>query len=221
MTLELREHWLWDFWLATDGADHHLFYLQAPRSLGDPERRHWNASIGHAMSRDLQAWRVVDDALSVGPPGAFDDLATWTGSVLRWHDEWAMLYTGTSHAEEGLVQRIGLATSPDLHTWHRHGDAVLEADSERYETLDLDMWHDEAWRDPWLTRLPDGSALALFTARSNTGARHDRGVVGRARSHDLRSWEIARSDRDPAGLRTARGAPAPRTRRPLVSPLLE
>ena len=48
------DHWLWDFWFARDGDDVHVFYLQAPRSLGDPELRHHNATIGHAVSRDLR-----------------------------------------------------------------------------------------------------------------------------------------------------------------------
>ncbi len=54
MALRLPEHWLWDFWFAQDGDDVHLFHLQAPRSLGDPALRHANATIGHAVSRDLR-----------------------------------------------------------------------------------------------------------------------------------------------------------------------
>ena len=85
VALRLDGHWVWDFWFARDGDDVHVFYLQAPRSLGDPELRHVNATIGHAVSRDLRDWEVLPDALGAGAPGAFDDLATWTGSVLR-HD---------------------------------------------------------------------------------------------------------------------------------------
>jgi hypothetical protein len=48
MTLRLPDKWVWDFWLVRDGADYHAFYLQAHRSLGDPELRHMNASVGHA-----------------------------------------------------------------------------------------------------------------------------------------------------------------------------
>ena len=36
MALRLPEHWLWDFWFAQDAHEVHAFYLQAPRSLGDP-----------------------------------------------------------------------------------------------------------------------------------------------------------------------------------------
>jgi beta-fructofuranosidase len=52
--LRLPNRWIWDFWLARDGKDYHAFYLQAPRSLGDPALRHFNASIGHAVSQDLR-----------------------------------------------------------------------------------------------------------------------------------------------------------------------
>ena len=48
-----------------------------------------------------------------------------------------MFYTGTSSAEGGLVQRIGLATSSDLITWTKHPDnPVMVADSRWYEGLD-------------------------------------------------------------------------------------
>lgn len=200
MTLELADRWIWDFWIVDDGDDHHVFYLQAPKSLGDPDLRHWNVSIGHAISNDLNNWTVLDDVFGAGPPGAFDDLSTWTGSAMEWNDGWAMLYTGTSHAERGLVQRIGLATSPDLRSWHRQNDAVLEADPGRYESLDLDMWHDLAWRDPWLVAGPDpDEALVLFTARLNTGDRYDRGVIGRASSPDLRNWRLLEPMPAPTG----------------------
>jgi len=67
MTLHLPEDWVWDFWFAQDGADYHIFYLQAPRSLGDPELRHWNVRIGHAVSQDIIDWQILPDALHPAP----------------------------------------------------------------------------------------------------------------------------------------------------------
>ena len=64
---------------------------------------------------------VLPDALGTGPPGAFDDLATWTGSVVHHDGRWHLLYTGAARAEAGGVQRVGLASSHDLVTWERHG----------------------------------------------------------------------------------------------------
>ncbi|MEO6652743.1 MAG: glycosyl hydrolase family 32, partial [Ilumatobacteraceae bacterium] len=107
MPLHFADRWIWDFWLCSDGDVHHVFYLQAPTSLGDPEQRHWNVSIGHATSSDLNEWTPVADALSPGRAGTFDDFTTWTGSIIRRDGEWVMVYTGTARAERGLVQRIG------------------------------------------------------------------------------------------------------------------
>ena len=111
--LRLPDRWLWDFWIAEDDAACHLFFLQAPR-VGDPDLRHWNTSVGHAVSTDLTYWQVVGDALTPSTEPAFDDLATWTGSVVRGDDGvWYLFYTGLSRADDGQVQRVGLATSRD------------------------------------------------------------------------------------------------------------
>jgi beta-fructofuranosidase len=182
MALCLPDRWIWDFWFATDGEDVHVFYLQAPRALGDPELRHRNASIGHAVSRDLREWRVLPDALAPGPPGAFDDLATWTGSVIAHDGGWQLFYSGISHAEDGAVQRIGLATSQDLVTWTRRG-LLLEADPRWYARAD--------WRDPWVEWDPDdGQFHMLVCASAHDGPADGRGVIGHATSPDLRSWTV-------------------------------
>lgn len=51
MALSLPDHWLWDFWIADDRTAYHLFFLKAPR-VGDPDLRHWNTSVGHAISTE-------------------------------------------------------------------------------------------------------------------------------------------------------------------------
>ncbi len=191
MAFRLDDKWVWDFWTVDDGSDTHLFYLQAPRSLGDPELRHWNVSIGHAVSTDLTTWEVLPDALGPGPSGAWDDYTTWTGSVHGFDGGWAMLYTGTSRVEDGLVQRVGLATSRDLVTWTKHpANPVLEADPSRYELLDLDVWHDQAWRDPALMAGPDGRFHAFVTARVPAGPTFRRGAIAHATSADAVAWEV-------------------------------
>jgi beta-fructofuranosidase len=205
VALRLTDKWVWDFWLAHDGARHHIFFLQAPRALGDPELRHRNATIGHAVSGDLTNWEVLPDALHPGPAGAWDDLATWTGSVIAHEDRWFMLYTGVSTAEAGLVQRIGLATSEDLIHWEKHpGNPVLEADARWYELLDLTRWRDQSWRDPWLFRADEDDHFhALITARVSTGPSDGAGVVAHARSRDLIEWEILRPITSPGEMAQA------------------
>lgn len=191
VALQLADKWVWDFWLVESEDRFHIFYLQAPKSVGDPDLRHWNASIGHAISDDLVDWEVATDAMAPGEPGTWDDRATWTGSIIEHDGTWHLFYTGTSTREGGLVQRIGVATSEDLMTWRRHrAGPLIEADRRWYEKLDDGHWHDEAWRDPWVFRHGDGWFHATITARSNEGDADNRGVVAHARSRDLRSWEV-------------------------------
>ena len=198
--LTLPDAWAWDFWLADDGERHHLFYLRASRSLGDPELRHRAAGVGHAVSSDLRTWAARPDALVAAPPPAPDDLAIWTGCVVRppggpWH----MFYTGTTDAGGHTVQTTCLATSPDLATWTRDpGNPLLRADPRWYETLG-ESWPGENWRDPWVYPDPAGDGWhMLLTARARTGPEDDRGVVGAAWSPDLRRWE-ARPPRSAPG----------------------
>ena len=87
-------------------------------------------------------------------------------------------------------ERIGLATSEDLTTWTRHPGPVLEPDPLRYELLDPEAWFDQAWRDPWVFRGPDGAFHAYVTARAAEGPARGRAVIGHARSDDLVRWEV-------------------------------
>ena len=190
---DLPDSWVWDYWFADDGERYHLFFLYASRALHDPEARHYRASIGHAVSTDLVEWTQVADALVRSDAPAFDELATWTGSVVRHPDgTWFMFYTGATLAPGGQnVQRIGYATSPDLFTWTKADGPVLEATGPWYEKLSSGAWHDEAFRDPWVFADPGGDGWhMLITARSPEGPVDGRGVIGHAWSADLRTWEL-------------------------------
>ncbi|MDH6589680.1 beta-fructofuranosidase [Streptomyces sp. SAI-133] len=206
--LRLPDHWVWDSWYARDDdGRHHAFFLRASRALLDPDRRHRRASVGHAVSDDLRTWRMCADALVASDGPSWDDLATWTGSVVRGPEGlWYMFYTGVSRAEDGLVQRIGLAVSNDLQTWRRHGTkALVEADPLWYERLDgtapsAGTWYEEAWRDPWVLRDPAGAGWhMLITARLGRGPAGGRGVIGHARSDNLVDWEVGPPVTEPAG----------------------
>jgi len=191
--LRLPSSWVWDFWLADDGQHFHLFFLKAPRALIDPDRRHWHATVGHAVSTDLVTWAEVADALVPAEGPAFDDRATWTGSVVRDSDgTWRMFYTGVDREGGGLVQRIGAAKSADLHTWERvSSDPLTVSDPRWYEQLASGHWQDQAWRDPWVFADPDGDGWhMLVTARADDGPADSRGVVGHATSADLANWTV-------------------------------
>ncbi|MDR1635345.1 MAG: glycoside hydrolase family 68 protein [Bifidobacteriaceae bacterium] len=189
-----RDSWVWDYWFADDGQRYHLFFLYASKALHDPEARHHRASIGHAVSDDLRSWTRIEDALVRGENGSFDDLATWTGSVVRDNDgTWHMFYTGATLAASGQnTQSVGCATSTDLVTWHKSSaNPILRPDRRWYETLEGSDWHDGAFRDPWVFADPDGAGWhMLITARAADGPRFGRGVVGHATSADLRRWSL-------------------------------
>ena len=191
--LRLPEAWVWDFWLVDDGDQYHLFFLYASRALHDPQARHYRASVGHAISDNLTAWSRVADALVRSDAPAFDDLAIWTGSVVRHPDgRWFMFYTGATLTAHGNVQTIGYATSTDLITWQKNStNPILVADPRWYEKLADQQWQDEAFRDPWVMPDPNGNGWhMLLTARGNRGPSDERGVVGHATSTDLHSWTL-------------------------------
>ena len=158
------------------------------------ELRHWNVSQGHAVSDDLVTWDYLGTCFRPAERGAWDDYTTWTGSVVKGPDGlWHLFYTGTCHAEDGLIQRIGHATSTDLHGWERVGDGLcLDLSGDEYEQFRPGFWHDRAMRDPWVIPDPDGPGwLMFFTARSagipepNAG-----GAIGLATSPDLMTWTL-------------------------------
>lgn len=193
MSFRLDDAWVWDCWFAQDGDDVHMFYLRAPRALVDPDRRHRNARIGHAVSSDLRDWHVLPDPLQESPPQAYDHEATWTGSIARSADGmWQLLYTGCQSTATGHIQRIFRATSVDLISFERVAGVMIEADPRWYERAgDPDSERETHWRDPWL--FWDESTAAwhiLITARSKHGPPDGRGVIGHASSPNLNDWTV-------------------------------
>ena len=200
MVLALENKWIWDSWYVHDGRQWHGFFLQADKSLNDPELRHWNVSVGHAVSKNLVDWQQLGTCLKPSTGPAWDDYTTWTGSVVQ--DDaglWHLFYTGSMRSEDGMNQRIGHATSSDLQHRERVGDGqCLDLEGANADLYEVDMatsqWHDRAMRDPWVMKNPDGDGwLMFFTARAggieeaNAG-----GAIGFATSPDLVSWTLQR-----------------------------
>lgn len=194
--LSLKDHWVWDSWYMHDGARWHCWYLKAPTSIGDPALRHWNVSQGHAVSDDLVDWRDHSTALTPSEEG-WDDYTTWTGSVLEGDDgQYHYFYTGSTRAENGMIQRIGHAVGTDLENWERVGDGfcldLTGPNARFYETDWEGRWHDRAMRDPWVMKDPDGDGwLMYFTARvPDVEEVNAAGCIGFATSPDLKDWTL-------------------------------
>jgi beta-fructofuranosidase len=202
--LRLDDEWIWDSWVADDGESYHLYFLKAPRALEDAGRRHVNATVGHAVSTDLVTWDYRGTCFGPAGPGigAFDDLAIWTGSVVRTGHQWRMFYTAISTAGHHIFdQRVGSAVSTDLQNWTRLGDTpVVLPDSGWYKTLGShpattdgpDVDHSsETWRDPLVFADPAGAGWhMLLSARDVTAGRNDDGVIAHATSPDLDTWTL-------------------------------
>lgn len=197
MVLALKDHFVWDSWYVHDGEKHHCYFLKAPRSIGDPELRHFNVSYGHATSTDLVNWDHLGECFRPSENG-WDNYTVWTGSVVRGDDDrWHLYYTGTRKGEHGLPQRLGHATSTDLHNWDRVGDGLIldleGPNAHHYEAEFAEgVWHDRAMRDPWVIRDPEGAGwLMYFTARSSGVAEANAaGCIGFATSPDGYTWTL-------------------------------
>lgn len=194
MALALKDKWIWDFWTYRDGDDYHIYFLQADNTLDHPDMRHRNVTQGHAVSKDLINWTHLGETFRPAEPVAWDDWTTWTGSTLR--DDaglWHLFYTGTEHAEEGMKQRIGHATSTDGHNWTRVGNGLaLDISGPDYEEYTPGHWHDRAFRDPWVMKNPkgDGWVMYMVARRPGTEEPNAGGTVGLATSPDLYNWTL-------------------------------
>jgi beta-fructofuranosidase len=152
---------------------------------------------------ELVHWKVRGDALLPAAEG-WDDLALWTGSVVRGDDGiWRLYYTALSTTPGYGVrdQRIGMAESDDLFTWRRVGDEPLVVPDPRwYQTLDDDALASETWRDPFVFKDPGGDGWhMLITARVKDAPRLRDGVLAHSRSADMLSWDLQPPVTDPAG----------------------
>lgn len=197
MVLALQDQFIWDSWYVHDGQAWHCYFLKAPRSIGDPDQRHFNVTYGHATSTDLINWTHLGQCFAPSADG-WDNFTTWTGSVVRGDDDlWHLYYTGTRKGEHGLPQRLGHATSTDLHHWDRVGDGfILDLEGPNAHLYEADfadgIWHDRAMRDPWVMRDPEGMGwLMFFTARvSGAAEQNAAGCIGFATSPDGYDWTL-------------------------------
>ena len=187
--LSHSDFWIWDSWYVDDGTFFHAFFLQAPRSLIDPDKRHLNATVGHARSLNLIDWEYLGTAFMPSENG-FDNQAIWTGCIVRDEkDQWHFFYTGISQKDLSAVQRIGHAVSKDLNEWERLPGPILESDSRWYQQRDDVSPPDQPFRDPWVFKFQDKWHMVI-TSNLRNGSENHRATMAHAISTDLFNWEI-------------------------------
>ena len=176
-----QDKFITDYWIFKEGTEYHLFHLQAPRALIDPDKRHDNHSIGHAVSTDLKNWTSLPDALLPDPSLPHEGNSIATGSVVKRDDTYFMLYVGCGN----MGHCICLATSKDLIKWRKHpGNPVLKKDSRYYDP-------DGCWADPFIVKNPDGDGYHIFfKAHDKSKPKGYRGAIGAAFSKDFINWEV-------------------------------
>lgn len=184
----LKGRHIGDPWFHVAGETVHMWFLTQPASLPTGDRgKHWD--VGHAVSSDLRNWTYRGIVLKRGRGDAWDSQKLATGCVIRRGDLYWMAYTGHRRRWAG-VQRAGMAWSADLAHWHKIGEnPVSEAELPWYHLgrRDEEPVHSH-WRDPFLVE-DDPWVYQLVCAEAAGGRRDTAGVVGRARSRDMRHWE--------------------------------
>lgn len=185
--------YLWDNWFIKEADVWHMFHLQADASL-HPLERHHHSEIGHATSTDLINWETQPIALQPGTTGEWDDLALWTGSVLKNDDTYYQFYTGRNERNY-WGQTIGLATSQDLITWKKHPqNPIIKADAA-YCLVDANIACNfnstPAWRDPHVRFNEELQQYCMvICARTAAGINQYNGTIALATSTNLLDWEL-------------------------------
>ena len=203
--LRLDDLWVWDSWVADDGDLYHLFFLQAPRALEDPGKRHTAATVGHATSPDLVDWTYLGETFGPGPQRCqrFDDLAIWTGSVVHDGEQWRMFYTAVSNAGHHIYdQRVGVGglRRPAALGARRLGAGRAPSTAAGTRTSPTPRPPPRArtsrgparpgatrWSSPTRTAT---AGTCSSRARARDAARNDDGVVAHATSPDLETWTL-------------------------------
>jgi len=176
---------LWDTWIFQEGPRFHLFHLQRRReNIGCH-------SIEHAVSEDWVHWENLPTVLyQETGRDTWDSGWLMTGMTLQNpQDGKYYLFYGSM---VGRIQRIGMAVSDDLITWHKHpANPILEAGGPYESDPRQALNYETAWRDPYVFyHAPDACFYAFICARVR-GAQSDLGggCVAVCRSQDLLKWD--------------------------------
>ena len=187
-----RDMSVWDPWFVVRGDTVHLFHQQGNVFAGSDRDPADGDAIGHAISTDLVHWTECPSVLRPDSAYPLEDLWAWTGCACEHDGRYYMFYTMRASAENGQVERLGVALSDDCSNWERYaGNPLIEPDGRWYlnqattprpgriDCRDLSVvWDAESgwWYGFFATRVPHGELP-------------ETSVIGAARSRDLLSWE--------------------------------
>jgi sucrose-6-phosphate hydrolase SacC (GH32 family) len=179
--------------------------IAAPRTLKRRDGSYWSlygayprqggyelrpGSQGLARSDDGRSWEraTADPILSVYQPECDD----WEASCI--YQPWLVEHEGRCYnfynAANGRVERIGLATSPDLHSWTRYGENPVVSTGPALSYNELFS------ADPKVYRQDDHWVMLFY------GVGRDGAHIMIAFSRNLRDWVV-----DPEPLYRAGGHP--------------
>ncbi len=179
--------YLKDFCLFEKDRMFHLFHIAGTPGVSCclPGNETW---FGHAMTRDFQHWETLGPCFYINPD-SWDHGHVFAPFVIEKDNLYWMFYTGC-HIDN--TQRIGVATSKDLHHWERVGNKPIIR-PEKYSWAFCPKTGGSACRDPHVCKFNDTFSL-YYTAVTKEG----KACIARAESRDLIHWE----DKGPAYIYT-------------------
>jgi len=157
----------------------HLFYLNITG----------HDVVSHIVSEDGMHWKQLPSALRTGDPGEADDDQIWTMHTFPWKGRFYMLYTCLAQADDGRLQKTGLAISDDLIHWMKVPHNPVAAPDARWYEADLCSSGRADWRDPsiWI----EGDTIHSFVcAHEKDGPFNRRGCVAHLTSKDALHWTV-------------------------------
>jgi|TARA_B100000315_G_C14584387_1_gene592143 predicted GH43/DUF377 family glycosyl hydrolase len=157
-----------------EGNKYYMYYSGCPSKI-------WREEIGLAVSDNLITWQRYEHnpIIQVGKAG------TWEGNhvsrcyVLKIDDKYHIYYAG----HDGSGERIGLATSEDLHTWIKYPvNPVLDLGSKG-------SWDERSISDPRIHKI--GKMYVMqYSGYDAKGT----GRIGFAYSGDALNWKKFRDN---------------------------
>jgi len=190
--------YVWDTWYLNMEGEIHVFYLQMKRSSSTRDLPE-NASLGHAVSKDLHNWEELPTSILPGKKGTYDDGHIFTGCALE-HDGSIYLYYTSNHSEKGQrTQGICLAISEDgIHFTKHQSNPIIEPDPEIYISKSTDpvSFHYHNWptvdcRDIVIIPSPTSDGwLGYVVMRLKEAGMQNSCCVALCDSKDLIHWKV-------------------------------